>query len=196
MPPSRGSPGPIEEKKMSNQKRFVIVLVLAGLAGGGYYFYSKGLKAKTDGQLFEMVAAGGGSASMAEAEISLRARGATAPEVFRAHLKDASPACRKAAAGALAIKKDKGSADTLIGMLNDPKEDVEVKAAVCTAFSDIRVKEAIPPLMQMLEAKSEAVRIAASGALRSITGQSYSNKETDKWKIWWQDNSKTFTVKD
>ncbi|KAF0240963.1 MAG: hypothetical protein FD180_4697 [Planctomycetota bacterium] len=181
---------------MSNQKRFLIVLVIASIAGGGYYFYSKGLKSKTDGQLFEMVASGGGSASMAEAEITLRARGATGADIFRAHLKDTSPACRKAAIGALAIKKDKGSADALIAILKDPKEDMEVKAAACTAFSDIRVTEALPVLMEMLDAKSEAVRIAASGALRSLTRQSYSNKETDKWKIWWQDNSKTFKVTD
>ncbi|MEK7467235.1 MAG: HEAT repeat domain-containing protein [Planctomycetota bacterium] len=180
---------------MSNQKRFLIVLVIAAIAGGGYYFYSKGLKAKTDAQLFEMVAGGGSTASMAEAEISLRARGSTGADIFRAHLKDESPASRKAAIGALAIKKDKGSADALIALLNNPKEDAEVKAAACTAFVDIRVKEAVPVLMQMLEVKSEAVRIAASSALRSITGQSYSNKETDKWKIWWQDNSKTFEVK-
>lgn len=182
---------------MSNQKRFLIVLVIAAIAGGGYWFYAKGLKAKTDAELFTMIAGGGASASAAEAEISLRARtGKTSADVFRAHLKDAVPAARKAAIGALAIKKDKDSVKPLLAMLDDPKEDTEVKAAACRAFADIRVKEAIPTLLAMLDVKSEDVRMAASEALRSITKQAYSNKESDKWKNWWTDNGKSFEVKE
>lgn len=182
---------------MSNQKRIVIVLVILSIAGGAYYFYSKGLKSKSDGDLFAMVSGGGASASTAEAELTLRARtGRTGAAVYRGHLKDDAPAARKAAIGGLAILKDKESAKLLIGMLEDPKEDAEVKAAACRAFSDIRVKEAVPPLLAMLDYKSEDVRRAASDALRSITKQPYSNKEADKWKNWWTDNGKSFEVKD
>lgn len=182
---------------MSNQKKFVILLVIAAIAGGGYYFYAKGLKAKTDAELFSMIAGGGAGASAAEAEVSLRARtGKIGVDSLRAHLKDEVPAARKSAIGGLAIKKDKDSAKALIAMLENPKEDAEVKAAACRAFADIRVKEAIPTLLAMLDFKSEDVRMAASEALRSITKQAYSNKEADKWKNWWTDNGKSFEVKE
>ncbi|MCE9581426.1 MAG: HEAT repeat domain-containing protein [Planctomycetes bacterium] len=183
---------------MSNVAKIGILLVLGGLGFAGWKLYSAGLKSKDDAQLFEMVGAGGAAAKAAELELAGRAMtGKISAETLRGHLKDASPKSRIAAINGLASKKDKDSAKDLIGILEDPKQDVEVHEAACNAFAKIRVKEAVGPLIaEVRNSKSEAVRQAASNSLREVTGQPYSNKEVDKWELWWGENSKTFVVKD
>lgn len=183
---------------MSNLTKIGILVVLGGLGFAGWKLYSAGLRSKDDAQLFEMVAAGGAASKAAELELAGRAMAdKISVETLRSHLKDTAPKSRIVAVNGLASKKDKDSAKELIGMLEDSKQDVEVKEAVCNAFAKIRVKEAVGPMIaEVRNSKSEAVRQAASNSLREVTGQTYSNKEVDKWELWWGENSKTFVVKD
>ncbi|NUN49712.1 MAG: HEAT repeat domain-containing protein [Candidatus Brocadiae bacterium] len=182
---------------MHNGVKVGIVLALGGLGYGAWKLYVNKLGSKSESELFEMVAAGGARGSAGESELTLRASsGKTAVGVFRGRLTDPSPAVRILACRILGSQKDKDAAKGLLALLQDPKEDAEVKEAVCGAFVKIRVKEAVPPLLAHLDYTSETVRVAASEALRSITGQAYSNKEPDKWREWWESNKATFVVKE
>jgi HEAT repeat protein len=182
---------------MNNAAKFGIVLALGGLGYGTYRFYQARLGTKPDAELFEMVAAGGARGAAAEGELTMRSStGKTAPGVFRARLSDPSPATRILSCKVLSSRKDKDSAKALLGMLADEKEDAEVKAAVCRAFVNIRVRDAVPPLLALLDYPSDDVRVAASEALRSITGQNYSNREKDKWREWWESSKATFSVQE
>jgi len=179
---------------MVTKKRVVIFLVLVAAGFGAWKFYAKSLGDKSDGQLFEMISSGS-AAGAAETELMLRAStGRITPATFREHMKDTSPKARVVACRGAKSLKDKAAAPQLIAMLEDPKEDAEVKEAAASAFANIRVKEAIPSLLKMLDYTSENVRVAASDALRSITKQKYSNKEGEKWKLWWTENASTFKV--
>lgn len=185
---------------MGSHGKLIFLLLILGAAGGGYYWYSHGLKAKTEEQLFEAIAGGGTGGGLAEAELTLRSKtDKTTAETFRAHVRDTSPKSRIAAINGLAAKKDKDSAGALIAILKDVKEDVDVREAAARSFADIRVKDAVVPLMDVLKpgatGTSEKLRESASNSLRSITGQSFSNKEYDKWANWWESNGKTFEVK-
>ncbi|MBI2923680.1 MAG: HEAT repeat domain-containing protein [Planctomycetes bacterium] len=178
-----------------NGGKILIVAILAAAGFGAYKYFTKNVGSKTDDELFIIISNGGMTATAAQAELVMRAgSGKTPATAFRSRLKDDNKDVRVAACKGIRACKDKASAPALIETLAD--DAFEVRTAACEAFENVRVKEAVAPLIQLLDDPKEGVRVAASSALRSITKQSYSNKESDKWKNWWTDNGKNFVVQE
>jgi hypothetical protein len=176
-----------------NAKKLLIVAVIAAAGYGAYRWYARGLKGKTNDELFEMVSRGGTMAGAATVEIELRAgTPRCGADALAAHLGDASPSARIAALKGLRIARDKSCAGAVIRSLKDDHAGVRENAA--RVFETVRVKESVPPLIALLQDPEEPVRVAASSALRSTTKQAFSNKEPERWKLWWDGARHSFDV--
>ncbi|MCB9913784.1 MAG: VWA domain-containing protein [Planctomycetes bacterium] len=107
-------------------------------------------------------------------------------------------AAEKEAAGraylidALAEAGDGECAELLLGTLFDD-ESWFVRSRAYAAAARLRLKAAIPRLIDRLEAEQGRLRGDANDALRSLTGQNYRNNAT-LWRRWWGENGESFEV--
>jgi hypothetical protein len=85
-----------------------------------------------------------------------------------------------------------GAASVLLELFED--REWEVRVATAQAFGRLRVKEAIQPLIGVLEVEKDArVRRAVGQSLFFTTGQ-YLYDDVAMWKRWWAEHGAAFEV--
>lgn len=85
-----------------------------------------------------------------------------------------------------------GAAGVLLEMFE--AKEWKVRVATAQAFGRLRVKEAIVPLIDVLEAEKDArVRRALGQSLFFTTGQ-YLYDDVAMWRRWWKEHGETFAV--
>lgn len=128
---------------------------------------------------------------------SLRLIGYATDERARAALRelldtetDAGP--RAAILDVLAEAGDAAFQERLLGpLLTD--EAWLVRSRTASALARLRVRAAIPVLIERLAVEDGRLRSDVRGALISLTGQDFRNN-VELWRRWWQENEATFEV--
>ncbi|HYC79368.1 MAG TPA: HEAT repeat domain-containing protein, partial [Planctomycetota bacterium] len=96
-----------------------------------------------------------------------------------------------AAADALALIKDPESVPGLVKLLK--ARDWRSQVAAIQALGELRVKEAIGPLIEYLAAAEGRPREDAKNALQKITQKQYGMRHED-WEHWWKGAEAAFVV--
>jgi hypothetical protein len=120
-------------------------------------------------------------AQVAEAETALVA-------AARAAKDDERRAALLEAAGRVGLATDAGRTLAL-ECLRSPKEPLAIAGA--RALRARPVAEAVPPLIDLLAAKSERVRAEARVTLERTTGQEFGT-DAPGWERWWRENGAAF----
>lgn len=191
-------------------------LILAAIGVGlyfGYTMFRDKFGSKTNEELLSLYGEGGVNQSGARIELELRvANDKIKPGDLTGHVNDANAVIAEMAFSLLGRLKHKDGIPTYIAQVN--KRDGKrwkVNAAAADALKATRSPKsttAITPLMQMLKWEvpstkdgvdgkdaTEKVRSAAGAALEFLTGQNHGNN-FDAWNTWWQENQRTFTIKE
>ena len=95
-----------------------------------------------------------------------------------------SPKMREALGGALSAYRSAEALKELLDRLGK-SEAVGEKLILIGALGRIGEKEAVPPLIELLQSDSETIRHAAAAALSAIT-QAYLGQSHDTWVQWWK----------
>lgn len=92
--------------------------------------------------------------------------------------------------------------DLLAGALRDPQEEVRIQALI--ELAELRDKRSIPLILDLLTDQSEAVRHAADGHLKNLTGAdvrynpfslpSQREENAARWRNWWEEHRHTWSV--
>lgn len=72
-------------------------------------------------------------------------------------------------------------------------DDWNVRSAVVRALAKLRSKDAIPALIDRIEAENGRVRTDIGEALKSLTGRNF-RSNVDQWRNWWEQNADGFVV--
>ncbi|GAX61281.1 peptidase C14, caspase catalytic subunit p20 [Candidatus Scalindua japonica] len=94
---------------------------------------------------------------------------------------------RIASADALGNIRTKKAIEEMAGILLDKKKPIESRILVTGALAKTRSREAVEPLINVLESDNNDLQIAAHEALMQITKQS-NGKVKSFWQEWWNRN--------
>jgi hypothetical protein len=113
-------------------------------------------------------------------------------QLFAEALVSRSPEERILALDVVAKTGDASSAPAILACLDH--EAWQVRLAAAEALRGVRVREAVPPLIERLDREESArVREAIAETLFSLTGQDLLDA-ADAWRAWWRDHGATFEV--
>lgn len=102
------------------------------------------------------------------------------------------PSARAAMIDALAAAGDVGLAELLLGgTLAD--ESWHVRARAAAALARLRARDAVPILIERLEAEEGRVGTDIQGALRSLTGEDFGGN-VELWRRWFAEHGDDFVV--
>jgi HEAT repeat protein len=111
---------------------------------------------------------------------------------FRKAAASRQPERRVVAMAAAAASGDVAAVDLLLAAIDDEARPVRILAV--EGLGRIRVKRAVPPLIDRLEEEeSPRIRQAAAESLFRITGQNYYDI-AKLWRKWWKESGETFVV--
>ncbi|MFC1806618.1 HEAT repeat domain-containing protein [Planctomycetota bacterium] len=104
-----------------------------------------------------------------------------------------SPVSQALAVEVLVARGQQKALPKLREMLDNPKRDGLVKEALARAMGTLKVREAIPRLIELTDAaEPHDARLAAHGALQSMTdvgaGVKFSEAARQNWTLWWRDH--------
>ncbi|MFQ5962691.1 MAG: HEAT repeat domain-containing protein [Candidatus Scalinduaceae bacterium] len=92
-----------------------------------------------------------------------------------------------ASANALGNIRTNAAIETMIAVLLNAKDPINSRILIASALAKTRSREAVEPLISLLDSDSEELRIAAQNALVEVTKQSDGNT-TAFWQEWWDRN--------
>jgi len=102
------------------------------------------------------------------------------------------PAARAVLIDTLALAEDRELAPLLLEKLI-LDESWHVKSHAAAAMARLRLREAIPVLIERLEAEAGRLRTDYQEALISLTGEDF-NTNAELWRRWWKDHAEGFVV--
>jgi HEAT repeat protein len=94
---------------------------------------------------------------------------------------------RIASANALGNIKTGKAIEDMIALLLNTRKPIESRILITSALAKTRSREAVEPLISLLESDNNDLRIAANDALAEITKQS-SGSSKSFWQKWWDRN--------
>lgn len=84
------------------------------------------------------------------------------------------------------IKTDRAH-KMMISHLLDAQQSIESRTLIVQAIGDVRNRESVEPLIDVLKLEEESLQVASHSALVKITRQSI-GLDVDKWEEWWDLN--------
>jgi len=122
-----------------------------------------------------------------KAELAVAAGKTGVKELWRALaplLSEEEPDVRAAAAGALATLAVPNSGGDVLARLSQERENWP-RVQLAAAAQKLKLQKAIEPLIEWLGDPENNIKMAASRALRQITGQNF-GVDQGKWAAWWE----------